>query len=323
MMPMDGLRRALAAEECYPRLWVKREDMTSYGLGGDKIRRLEFTFAKVMEAEADVILCSGGIHSNYILQASAVCARLGIECEVFVTRTNNITPEEENDAVNVMICLLHGARVYLMGPLETTEQVLRERAEELCAEGRKPFLIGPGGTSPYSTFGAILCMAELLEQAKEKGFTPSAIIAPTGWCGNASGFLIALALLAQSGGPAIPLYVFDTFGKDVPTPVRTRIMNMVAGCWKLLGLPGKCDDSLLHLSTDYAGRGVSHPDARALEAIRLLGCKEGLLLDPSYTGKCMAGLLDLIRNKVFSARDNVVYMHPGGMPAMFALRRTL
>lgn len=323
MMPMDGLRRALAAEGPCPKLWVKREDMTSYGLGGDKIRRLEYTFAKATEAGADVVICSGGIHSNSILQVSAVCARLGIECEVFVTRTNNITPEEENDAVNVMICLLHGARIHLMGPLETTDLVMRERAEELRAEGRKPFLIDPGATSPYSTFGAILCLAELLEQAREKGFTPSAVIAPTGWCGNASGFLIGLAILAESGGPAIPLYVFDTFGKDASVPARTRIMTVVAGCWKLLGLPGKCDDSLLHLSTEFAGLGVSHPDARAIEAIRLLGCKEGLLLDPSYTGKCMAGLLDMIRNKAFSAKDNVVYMHPGGMPAMFAMRRTL
>ena len=322
MMPMDGLRRALTAEVPCPKLWAKREDMTSYGLGGDKIRRLEFAFAKAMEEKAEVIICSGGFHSNTILQVSAVCARLGIKCEVFVTRTNT-SSEEDDDAVNVMICLLHGARTHLMGPLENTDQVMRERAEELCAEGRRPFLIKSGAALPYSTFGAILCLAELLEQTKEKGFTPSAIIAPTSWGGSVSGFLIGLTLLAESGGPAIPLYVFDTLGKDAPTPARTRIMNAVASCWKLFGLPGKCTDSLLHLSTDFAGLGVSHPDAHAIEAIRLLGRKEGLLLDPSYTGKCMAGLLDMIRNKAFSAKNNVVYIHPGGMPAMFAMRRNL
>lgn len=323
LMPMDGLRRALAEEGPCPRLWVKREDMTSYGLGGDKIRRLEYSFAKAREAGAEVIIISGGIHSNSILQVSAVCARLGLECEVFISRENNLTAEEKNDAVNVLICLLHGARIHLMGPLENAEQVTRERAEELVAEGRKPFLIEPGGTSPYSTLGAILCLHELLEQAGEKDFAPSAVVAPTGWCGNAAGFLIGLALLAASGGPAIPLYVFDTFGKGAHVPARKRIMTIVAECWKLLGLGGKCDDSLLHLSTDFAGQGVSHPDARALEAIRFLGCKEGLLLDPSYTGKCMAGLLHMIRNNVFTAKDDVVYLHPGGMPAMFAMRRVL
>ncbi|MCC8194458.1 MAG: pyridoxal-phosphate dependent enzyme [Deltaproteobacteria bacterium] len=323
MMPMDGLRRALAAEGPCPKLWVKREDMTSYGLGGDKIRRLEFAFAKVREAGADVVIISGGIHSNTILQVSAVCARLGLECEVFVTRAKSVTPEDENDAVNVMVCLLHGARVHLMGTLEIPEQVTSDRADELRAEGRRPFLIEPGGTSPYSTFGAILCLEELLEQIREKGFTPTAIVAPTGWCGNAAGFLIGLTLLAASGGPSIPLYVFDTFGKDAAVPARKRIMNIVTECWKLLGLSGKCDDSLLYLSTDFAGQGVSHPDARAVEAIRFLGCKEGLLLDPSYTGKCMAGLLHMIRNKVFTQKDNVVYLHPGGMPAMFAMRRIL
>ncbi len=323
LMPMDGLRRALALEGPCPKLWVKREDMTSYGLGGDKIRRLEFTFAKAREANADVIIISGGMYSNTILQVSAVCARLGIECEVFVPRDVTLTPEEERNAVNVIICLLHGARIHLMGPLEQVERVTRERAEELAAEGRRPFLIEQGGTSPYSTFGAILCLHELLEQARENNFTPSAIAAPTGWCGNAAGFLVGLTLLAASGGPAIPLYVFDTFGKGAAVPARKRIMNIVAGCWKLLGLPGRCDDALLHLSTEFAGQGVSHPDARAVDAIRLLGSKEGLLLDPSYTGKCMAGLLHMIRNNVFSQKDHVVYLHPGGMPAMFAMRRIL
>lgn len=323
MMPMDGLRRALLEEGPCPKLWVKREDMTSYGLGGDKIRRLEFTFAKALEERANVIITSGGMYSNTILQVSAVCARLGLACEVFVPRDNTLSQEEEHNAVNVMICLLQGARIHLMGPLEQAERATAERAEELRANGQRPFLIEQGGASSYSTFGAILCLHELLEQAQASSFTPSAIVSPTGWCGNAAGFLIGLTLLAASGGPSIPLYVFDTFGKGAHVPARKRIMNIVRECWRLLGLPGKCDDTLLHLSTDFAGQGVSHPDARAIDAIRLLGSKEGLLLDPSYTGKCMAGLLHMIRNKKFSPKDNVVYLHPGGMPAMFALQRIL
>ena len=323
MMPMDGLRRALLEEGPCPKLWVKREDMTSYGLGGDKIRRLEFTFAKALEERANVIITSGGMYSNTILQVSAVCARLGLACEVFVPRDNTLSQEEEHNAVNVMICLLQGARIHLMGPLEQVERATAERAEELRANGQRPFLIEQGGASSYSTFGAILCLHELLEQAQASSFTPSAIVSPTGWCGNGAGFLIGLTLLAASGGPSIPLYLFDTFGKSVHAPARKRIMNIVTECWKLLGLPGKCDDTLLHLSTDFAGQGVSHPDARAIDAIRLLGSKEGLLLDPSYTGKCMAGLLHMIRNKKFSSKEDVVYLHPGGMPAMFALQRIL
>lgn len=323
MMRMDGLRRALVQEGPCPTLWVKREDMTSYGLGGDKIRRLEFTFAKAREAQADVIITSGGMYSNSILQVSAVCARLGLECEVFVPRDNTLLPEEEKNAVNVMICLLHGARIHLMGPLEQVDRVTRERAEELKSEGRRPFLIDQGGTSPYSTFGSILCLHELLEQTRALGFTPDAIVAPTGWGGNAAGFLIALTLLAASGGPAIPLYVFDTFGRDAAVPARKRVMQLMGECWKLLGLNGKCDDALLHLSTEFAGQGISHPDARAVEAIRFLGSKEGLLLDPTYTGKCMAGMLHMIRGKVFGQKGHVVYLHPGGMPAMFAMQRML
>ena len=322
LLPMDGLRRAFDSGSC-PRLWVKREDMTSYGAGGNKIRKLEFTLAKIHEAGAEVLLATGGVQSNLIVQVAAVAARLGLDCEVFVSRTNPPVSEDEGETGNILLCLLHGARVHIMGPLESYRNAVAARSEELEAEGKRPFIVDPGATSPYSTFGPILCLKELLDQAAGQGFTPSGIAVPTGSSGTTAGFLVGLTLLARSGGPCIPLYAFDTIGKDAAVPARDRIMGAAEGCWELLGLPGQCGADLLHLTSDFAGPGHFRPSAATIEAIRLVGSKEGMILDPSYTGKCMAGLIALIRKRAFAPAGNIIYFHSGGMPALFAMRRML
>jgi 1-aminocyclopropane-1-carboxylate deaminase/D-cysteine desulfhydrase-like pyridoxal-dependent ACC family enzyme len=327
LLPMNGLRRALLAEgiKC-PNLWIKREDMTSYGLGGDKIRRLEFFLGKYYESSSDVLITGGGIHSNMIIQAAAVAARLGIECEVFVQNDSSEGPLSEGmEGINAMFCLLHGARVHFTGPLESFELAMQNRADELTAEGRRPYLLRLSGTegSTHSTLGSLLCLHEMVEQAKVKGFTPSGIVAPTRWSGNSAGFLVGASLMEASGGPTVPLYIIDTFGRESRVPARKRIMNVVESCWKMLRLPGKCNEELLRLSTDFAGAGKSRTDPRTAEAMRLAGCNEGIVLDSSYTGKSMAGLLHFIRNKQFSPDDNIIYFHCGGMPALFAMRRIL
>lgn len=323
LLPMDGLRRAFTPEPGCPRLWVKREDMTSYGAGGNKIRKLEFSLAKAEEAGADTLLTTGGVQSNLIVQTAAVAARLGMGCEVFVSRTNPPVSEDEGETGNILLCLLHGARVHIMGPKENYRHAIADRIEELEADGKRPFVVEAGATGPYSSFGPILCLKEMLDQAACRGFTPDGIAVPTGSSGTTAGFLIGLTLLAHSGGPRIPLYAFDTIGKDAAIPARERIMTTVAGCWELLGLPGECGDELLHLTSEFAEPGHFRPGANTIEAIRLVGSKEGMILDPSYTGKCMAGLIALIRKKAFAPSANIIYFHSGGMPALFAMRRML
>jgi L-cysteate sulfo-lyase len=327
LLPMNGLRRALLAEgiEC-PNLWIKREDMTSYGLGGDKIRRLEFFLGKYYESGSDILITGGGIHSNLIIQAAAVAARLGIECEVFVQNDSAEGPLGEGaEGINAMFCLLHGARVHFTGPLENFESAMQTRADELIAEGRCPYLLHLSSTegSTHATLGSLLCMREMMEQAKARGFIPSGIVAPTRWSGNSAGLLVGASLVEASGGPAIPLYIIDTFGKEARVPARKRIMNVVESCWKMLRLPGNCNEELLRLSTDFAGTGKSRTDPRTVEAIRLAGRNEGIVLDSSYTGKSMAGLLHFIRSRQFRPDDNIIYFHCGGMPALFAMRRIL
>lgn len=142
-----------------------------------------------------------------------------------------------------------------------------------------------------------------------------------GSSGTTAGFLAGAHALALSGGPDIPLYAFDTFGTDYPVQARERIMAHAEECWASLALPGICGERLLRLSCDFVGPGYSRPYPGMIKAVRLVAQSEGIVLDPNYTGKSMAGLLDAIRKGAFTADQHVVYLHTGGLPALFAMRR--
>ena len=195
------------------------------------------------------------------------------------------------------------------------------RAEELRAEGRHPYIIPRGSSTAEGALGSLRCFFELLDQAQASGFTPDAIAVTVGSSGTTAGFLAGAHALALSGGPDIPLYAFDTFGTDYPVQARERIMAHAEECWASLALPGICGERLLRLSCDFVGPGYSRPYPGMIEAVRLVAQSEGIVLDPNYTGKSMAGLLDAIRKGVFTADQHVVYLHTGGLPALFAMRR--
>ena len=289
-MPMDGLRARLSAEgiEC-PRLWSKREDMTPLGAGGNKIRKLEHVLAKARAEGADVLLNTGEVQSNQVVQTAASAAHLGIPCELFLGRTDPPLSEDDQETGNILLCRILGAQVHLVPPGADRGAAMRRRAEELRAEGRHPYIIPRGSSTAEGALGSLRCFFELLDQAQASGFTPDAIAVTVGSSGTTAGFLAGAHALALSGGPDIPLYA--------------------------------CGERLLRLSCDFVGPGYSRPYPGMIEAVRLVAQSEGIVLDPNYTGKSMAGLLDAIRKGAFTADQHVVYLHTGGLPALFAMRR--
>ena len=318
-MPMDGLRRSLGPD-C-PRLWVKREDMTSLGAGGNKIRKLEFVVAKAMQEGADILLNTGEVQSNQVVQTAAVAARLGLRCELFLGRTDPPLSEDDEQTGNILLSRLLGARIHLVPPKASRADAMARRAEELKAQGAHPYVIARGATTPEGDAGAILGLLELVDQAKQQGVTPDGIVVTVGSSGTSAGYLVALTLLAQSGGPRIPLYAFDAFGTEYPQQAYDRIMSNAEACWKFLELPGQCGDDLLRLSLDFVGPGYSRPYQGMIDAVRQVASEEGIILDPNYTGKSMAGMLHMIREGRFRPDQNLVYLHSGGLPALFAMRR--
>lgn len=319
-MPMQGLQRALGPHA--PGLWVKREDLTSLGAGGNKVRKLEFVLGKALAEGCDVVLNTGEVQSNQVVQTAAAAARLGLPCELFLGRTNPPLSEDDEVTGNMLLNRLLGATIHMVHPAQgSAASVMEARAAELRAQGRRPHVIARGASTPEGDAGAVLGLFELMEQAKAASAPLTGLVLSVGSAGTCAGYLVGMNLLARAGKHAVPIHAFDAFGPDYPQPARERIMGHAEACWQRLGLPGQCGDEWLCLHTDAVGPGYCRPYPELLEAIRLTASTEGLLLDPNYTGKAVTGLLRHIREERFSSRDQLVYLHSGGLPALFAMRR--
>lgn len=318
-LPLRNLRANLG-EPC-PHLWMKREDLTPLGAGGNKIRKLEFVLAKALEEGADVILNTGEVQSNQVVQTAAAAAHLGISCELFLGSTDPPLSEDDQETGNIFLCRVLGATIHLVPPGSDRNAAMRKRADELRAESRTPYIVPRGSSTAEGAFGSILCLLELLEQAQSQNMVPDAIAVTVGSSGTTAGFLVGLTALARSGGPRIALHAYDTFGTDYPVQAYDRVMTHAEECWQALGLPRTCGDERLRLSLDFVGPGYSRPYPAMIDAVQLVARTEGVILDPNYTGKSMAGLLHDLRAGQFQSNQHVVYFHSGGMPAIFAMRR--
>lgn len=321
-MPMTGLRRALLDEgaDC-PALWIKREDLTPLGAGGNKVRKLEYVLARARAQGADTLLNTGEVQSNQVVQTAAAAAHEGLACELFLGRADPPFSEDDQETGNILLCRILGARVHLLPPGGDCVAAMRARAAELEARGRKPFVIPRGSSTPEGALGSLACFFELLDQAAALGFVPNAVAVSVGSAGTAAGFLVGAQALALDGGPEVVVCGFDSFGMDYPVMAQDRVMEHAEACWRFLDLPGSCTDHLLRLSCDFVGPGYSRPYPGMIEAVRLLARTEGVVLDPNYTGKAMAGLLDMLRRGLYPPQGNVVFLHTGGLPALFAMRR--
>ena len=318
-MAMDHLRETIGSS-C-PRLWVKREDLTPLGAGGNKVRKLEFVLARAMAEGADVLLNTGEVQSNQVVQTAAAAAHLGIPCELFLGCMDPPLSEDEKDTGNILLCRILGARIHLLPPGEDRAAAMRTRAEELKKEGRHPYIIPRGSSTQEGSLGSLSCFFELLEQAAEHDFVPDAIVVTVGSSGTTAGFLVGAQAMRRTMTRKIGIWAFDVFGSEYPVSAHDRIMSHAEESWRSLELPGNCGEDSLHLSGEFVGPGYCRPYQGMLDAVRLVAGAEGFVADPNYTGKCLAGLLHLLRSGVFRPDQNIVYLHSGGLPALFAMHR--
>lgn len=321
-MPMHGLRNSLCAEgsPC-PHLWIKREDLTPLGAGGNKVRKLEHVLVKAQEEGADVLLNTGEMQSNQVVQTAAAAAHLAMDCELFLGRQEPACPEDEQETGNFFLCQLLNATIHLLPPSADRAEAMRLRAQALIEQGRHPFIIPRGASTAEGAIGSLRCFFELLDQAEAQGFIPDAIVVTVGSSGTCAGFLVGAQALMLAGGPRIPILAYDSFGLEYPVVAYDRIMSHAQECWEFLGLSGACGDEQLCLSYDFVGPGYAQPYAEMIAAVRQVAATEGVLLDPNYTGKSMTGMLHALRAGTFTEKQHVVYVHTGGMPVLFAMRR--
>lgn len=312
--PLDRLSRHLGG----PRIFVKRDDQTGLALGGNKARKLEFLLAEALETGCDTLVTTGGQQSNHARQTAAAAAKFGLHCELILPRwVPNSTKEYERSG-NVLLDRLLGAEVEMPSAQGFSQADLDGRVKQLKDEGRRPYFIPVGGSTALGAVGYVEAVDELLAQARQMNINIDAIAIPTGSAGTHGG---VLAGLVRALHPArLQGYAVSGTTADKEALVRS-LAEGALGCLGVLDDGGECVAEIAaraKVDDRYVGPGYGLPTEAMIEAVRLLAELEGLLLDPVYTGKAMAGLIAAIRGGEFKTDETVVFWHTGGTPALFA-----
>lgn len=295
-------------------LHVKRDDCTGVGLGGNKVRKLEFNLAAAQEAGADVIVCGGVVQSNTARQVAACCARLGLECHLGIMhgRLAATEPGYEHTG-NILLDRLYGAVIHDIPWDEDRNLRLRAIADDLAAAGRHVYFVPYGASDALGAMGYALAAEEIVRDLPDVTW----IVHASGSAGTQAGLLTGLLAM---GHPA------RVVGVDVDAQaarVRADVCRVGREAAAMLGCAAKWDDSLVEVVGRWSGPAYGVADATTEEAVHLAAQLEGLALDPVYSGKGMAGLIGLAREGRFAGGRSVLWIHTGGSPGIFAYPETM
>lgn len=312
--PLEPLER-LSRELGGPRIWVKRDDCTGLAGGGNKTRKLEFLLGDALDRGADTVLTAGAVQSNHARQTAAACARLGPRCELFLKEAAPGRGESYGHSGNVLLDRILGAKVSILPSPSDAESAMEERAEALRGKGRKPYAIPVGGSNAVGALGYVECARELSAQADGIGLRIDAVVHASASHGTQAGLAVGLAV----AGTETRLIGIGVSGS--PQRARANVERIAAATCERLSSPPRFAE--IEVNGRFIGEGYGIPTPEGLAAIRLLARLEGLLLDPVYTGKAMAGLVGMIREGRFGPDENIVFLHTGGWPALFAYQEEL
>jgi L-cysteate sulfo-lyase len=314
--PLERLDR-LSAELGGPEIWIKRDDCTGLSTGGNKTRKLEFLMAEAELEGADMVITQGATQSNHARQTAAFAAKLGMACHLLLEdRTGSNDPNYKTNG-NVLLDALHGATMETRpGGLDMNAE-MEAVAERFRAEGRRVYTIPGGGSNPTGALGYVNCAFELLGQLNDRALAVDHIVHATGSAGTQAGLVTGL----KACNAGIPLL---GIGVRAPRPRQEEnVFALAAKTAEKLGCAGVVAREDVVANTDYVGDGYGIPTEGGLEAIRMFAELEGILLDPVYSAKGAAGMIDLIRKGHFPKDARIVFLHTGGAAALFGYDRAL
>lgn len=308
--PLEPLPR-LTSELRGPEIWIKRDDCTGLSTGGNKTRKLEFLMAEAVEEKADLVMTQGAIQSNHARQTAAAAARLGMDCHLLLEDRTGSNDPDYNQNGNVLLDLMHGATTEKRpGGLDMNAE-LEAAAQSKRAEGRKVYVIPGGGSNPTGALGYVNCAFELLSQANDRQLVMDHIVLATGSAGTQAGLAVGLRAMNAD----VPLL---GIGVRAPKPKQEEnVFKLAVSTAEKLGCPGVVQREDIVANTDYVGEGYGIPAASTIEAIKMFAQLDGILLDPVYSGKGAAGLIDLVRKGHFKKGQRIVFIHTGGSAGLF------
>jgi D-cysteine desulfhydrase family pyridoxal phosphate-dependent enzyme len=307
--PLEDAPR-LSAALGGPRFLIKRDDLTGLALGGNKVRKLEFLLADALAQGADTVITTGAVDSNHCRVTAAAAARLGLRCILLLATKH----ESLSLQGNLLLDHLFGAEVHFYSapvPTAGSERLL-ELADLVRAGGGKPYVFPAGGSTALGILGYVVMVEELRGQLAARNLTADYLVVASGTGGTHAGLLLGTTCFRPSFA-ALAINVIES--DSVALSERTRTVYDEGAA--LLGLAESQARPAFTVRDGYVGEGYGILTPGCAEAIQLLARTEGILLDPVYTGKAMAGLIDLIRTGEIGANQTVIFLHTGGAPALF------
>ncbi|WP_034458181.1 D-cysteine desulfhydrase [Buttiauxella noackiae] len=289
-------------------IYIKRDDTTPMAMGGNKLRKLEFLAADALREGADVLVTAGAIQSNHVRQTAAVAAKLGLKCVALLE--NPIGTQAENYLTNGnrLMLDLFDVEIEMCDALHSPDQQLEEVAERLEAQGFRPYVIPVGGSNALGALGYVESALEIAQQC-EGAVNVSSVVVASGSAGTHAGLAVGLEQLMPD---------VDLIGVTVSRSIAQQLPKVEALQQAVAQSLSVSANKPITLWDDYFAPGYGKPNEEGLEAIKLLARLEGILLDPVYTGKAMAGLIDGVAQKRFKDEGPIIFIHTGGAPALFA-----
>ena len=301
--PVESLTK-LSKQLGGPQIFIKRDDQTGLAYGGNKTRKLEYLLADAQLHGADTLITAGAVQSNHCRQTAAAAARKGFACTLVLTGDRPLKPSGNN-----FLDLLLGAEIVWAGS-ENRELALERTFNEIKNRGQMPYLIPYGGSNEIGALGYVYAMQELLDQIAN----PDWIIFPSSSGGTQAGLALGARLFNYRG---------KLLGISIDNPaseLSQKVAKLAEETALKLGVDQKFSPVEIMVDDNYLGGGYGIMGDAEVEAITLFARSEGVLLDPVYTGRAAAGLIDLIRKGEITADQKVLFWHTGGTPAIFADR---
>lgn len=309
--PIEMLPR-FSAKLGGPTLYAKRDDLLGLMGGGNKTRKLEFLVAEALSQGADTLITCGAVQSNHCRLTLAAAVKEGMKCRFVLEERVDGSYNPESSGNNFLFRLMGVEKINVVPGGSDMMKEMQNMASDVATEGRKAYIIPGGGSTPIGATGYVACAEEILSQAFEKGLKFDYVVCASGSAGTHAG-LVTGFYGNSSNIPVIGVNVRRT--KDMQEELVHDLVQRTASH---VGIKSSIPRETVVCFEEYVGPGYSLPTPEMVEAVKMLAMTEGILLDPVYTGKAMAGLIDLIRKGYFHKDENVLFVHTGGSPAIYA-----
>jgi D-cysteine desulfhydrase len=296
---------------------MKRDDLLGLAGGGNKTRKLEFLMADALMRGTDTIITCGAIQSNHCRLTLAAAVKEGLGCQLVLEEKVPGTYNPKASGNNFLYRLLGVEKIRVVSKGTDMSEAMQAMADDVVSEGRKPYIIPLGGSGPIGATGYVACAQEILEQTFDMGLNMDYVVCASGSAGTQAGLITGL----YGCNANIPV-----LGMNVAQEKEAQeelVYDLVRETARRVGIQGRLPREAVTCFDAYVGPGYSLPTPEMAKAVRLLARTESILLDPVYTGKAMAGLIDLSRKSYFEKESNVLFIHTGGIPALYVYEEYL